>query len=137
MKVFLDTNVVMDFLAKRMPFFEDASLIVDMGYRKEICMIISALTFINVAYILRKVYPQELVMAKLKSLAEICLISPIDDEAIMNGIQMQAKDFEDSVQYLSALKCDAEVIVTRDVKGFEKMPIRVMTPAAFLESVSC
>lgn len=136
MRIFLDTNVVMDFCAKRMPFFEDASLIIDMGYRKEICMIVSALTFINVAYVLRKVYPKELVMAKLKSLADICVISPIEGETILNGIQMQAKDFEDSVQYLSALKCGADVIVTRDMKGFENFPIRTMTPVAFLESAS-
>lgn len=137
MKVFLDTNVIMDFCAKRVPFFEDASLIIDMGYRKEITLIVSSLTFINVAYILRKVYEQELVMKKLEELVKICTVSPIDENIILNGIRMHAKDFEDSVQYLSASKCDAEVIVTRDAKGFEGFSIQAITPAAFLESMGC
>jgi len=51
MKVFLDTNVVIDFCAHRAPFFQPAACIVDMGYRGEIDIAISALTFINVAYI--------------------------------------------------------------------------------------
>lgn len=55
----------MDFCAKRLSFFEKASLIIDMGFRKELTLIVSSLTFINVAYILRKVYPQDLVMQKL------------------------------------------------------------------------
>lgn len=135
MKVFLDTNVIMDFCAKRVPFFEDASLIIDMGYRKEITLIVSSLTFINVAYILRKVYEQELVMKKLEELVKICTVSSIDENIILNGIQMHAKDFEDSVQYLSASKCDAEVIVTRDAKGFEGFSIQAITPTAFLESM--
>lgn len=135
MKVFLDTNVIMDFCAKRLPFFEDASFIIDMGYRKEITLIVSSLTFINVAYILRKAYPQEMVLRKLESLAKICVVSPIDEEAILKGIHLQAKDFEDSVQYLSALSCDAEIIVTSDEKGFEDFPIQVMTPNVFVELV--
>lgn len=135
MKVFLDTNIVLDFCAKRLPFFEDASYIIDMGYRKELTLIVSSLTFINVAYILRKVYPQELVMQKLASLAKICTVSPIDEETVLTGISMNARDFEDVVQYLSALKCGAEVIVTRDATGFKDLPLPSQSPEEFLKSM--
>lgn len=135
MRVFLDTNVIMDFCAKRLPFFDDASLIIDMGYRKELTLIVSSLSFINVAYILRKAYQPELVMQKLNSLATICTISPIDEEAILAGIRMRAKDFEDSVQYLSALRCNAEVIITRDAVGFQGFPILSQTPCDFLKEI--
>lgn len=86
MKVFLDTNIIMDFCARRLPFFENASLIIDMGYRKELVLVVSSLTFINVAYILRKAYPQDLVMQKLANLAKICTVSPIDEEVIFSHI---------------------------------------------------
>lgn len=135
MNVFLDTNVILDFCAKRLPFFEDASLIIDMGYRKEITLVVSSLTFINVAYILRKAYPQDLVMQKLESLAKICTVSPIDEGTILSGIRMKAKDFEDSIQYLSALKCGAEVILTRDAEGFKDFPILSQSPNDFLKSM--
>lgn len=135
MKVFLDTNIVLDFCAKRLPFFEDASYIIDMGYRKELTLIVSSLTFINVAYILRKVYPQELVMRKLASLAKICTVSPIDEETVLTGISINARDFEDAVQYLSALRCGAEVIVTRDAAGFKDLPLLSQSPEEFLKSM--
>ena len=115
------------------PFFENASLIIDMGYRKELVLVVSSLTFINVAYILRKAYPQDLVMQKLANLAKICTVSPIDEEVILTGIRMKAKDFENSVQYLSALRCGAEVIITRDAEGFKEFPIPSQTPDEFLK----
>lgn len=59
MKVFLDTNVIIDFSANRAPFWEAAARVIDMGYRGEISLVISSLTFVNVAYILRKVFPSE------------------------------------------------------------------------------
>ena len=137
MKVFLDTNIIMDFCARRLPFFENASLIIDMGYRKELVLVVSSLTFINVAYILRKAYPQDLVMQKLANLAKICTVSPIDEEVILTGIRMKAKDFENSVQYLSALRCGAEVIITRDAEGFKEFPIPSQTPDEFLKLIDC
>ena len=117
MKVFLDTNIIMDFCARRLPFFENASLIIDMGYRKELVL----------------AYPQDLVMQKLANLAKICTVSPIDEEVILTGIRMKAKDFENSVQYLSALRCGAEVIITRDAEGFKEFPIPSQTPDEFLK----
>ena len=118
MKVFLDTNIIMDFCARRLPFFENASLIIDMGYRKELVLVVSSLTFINVAYILRKAYPQDLVMQKLANLAKICTVSPIDEEVILTGIRMKAKDFENSVQYLSVQKL-LLLVMPRALKNFQ------------------
>jgi predicted nucleic acid-binding protein len=133
-KAFLDTNIVMDFCAKRTPYFEDASQIIDMGFRKEITLIVSSLTFINIAYILRKVYPADLVMDKLAGLSNICILSPIDAEVILSGIRMHAPDFEDTVQYLSALRCNADIIITRDTIGFQSFPIQTISPSLFLQS---
>ena len=119
MKVFLDTNIIMDFCARRLPFFENASLIIDMGYRKELVLVVSSLTFINVAYILRKAYPQDLVMQKLANLAKICTVSPIDEEVILTGIRMKAKDFENSVQYLSVVQKLLLLVMPRALKNFQ------------------
>lgn len=132
MKVFLDTNVVIDFCAQRMPFFESASTIIDMAYRKDISIVISSLTLINVAYILKKAFPKETVMHKLKELADISIISPIDKSMIENAILRNSKDFEDCVQCFSAMIEKAELIITRDKCGFEELPLPTFTPQDFV-----
>ncbi|MBO4985590.1 MAG: PIN domain-containing protein [Bacteroides sp.] len=132
MKLFLDTNVVVDFCARREPFFQDAATIIDMGYRKEVELIISALTFVNVAYVLRKVMSQEMVLTKLFSLMEICQVSPIDGEALKAAARSGSKDFEDAVQYFSAINRYADIIITRDASGFKEFNIPVQSPSVFL-----
>lgn len=133
MKVFLDTNVVIDFCGKRQPFFQSAATIIDMGYRRELGLIVSSLTFINVAYILRKAFPKELVNEKLKELSTICEISPIDSPIIRSAIVNGSKDFEDCVQCFSAMACNAEAIITRDKSGFADLPLPVYTPDDFVK----
>jgi len=132
MKVFLDTNVVIDFCAHRAPFFQPAACIVDMGYRGEIDIAISALTFINVAYILRKAFPKEDVYAKLGSLAELCDVSPIDRSTVKEAIRRRSSDFEDCVQCFSAMASRADIIVTRDETGFKDLPVPFITPSDFI-----
>ncbi|WP_300812259.1 PIN domain-containing protein [uncultured Bacteroides sp.] len=134
MKVFLDTNVIIDFCANRAPFCEAAARIVDMGYRGEISLVISSLTFINVAYILRKAFPADLVIRKMEQLTRLCEISPIDETIIKEAVKRREKDFEDCVQYLSACQLQTDVILTRDLTGFNNFPITVQTPDDFLDA---
>lgn len=134
MKVFLDTNVIIDFSANRTPFWEAAARVIDMGYRGEISLVISSLTFVNVAYILRKVFPSELVIRKMEQLARLCEISPIDEIIIKEAVKRREKDFEDCVQFLSACQLQADIILTRDLTGFNNFPIIVQTPDDFLDA---
>ena len=82
MRIFLDTNVMVDFCAEREPFYSDAAAIIEMGYDGKITPIASSLTFVNIAYVLRKVKPRELVMQKLEQLMDLCVVSPIDRQVI-------------------------------------------------------
>ena len=132
MRVFLDTNVLVDFCAEREPFYFDASAIIDMGYKGKVTLIASSLTFVNIAYVLRKVMSRELVMQKLERLMGLCVVSSINRQAVSSAFSSRSKDFEDAVQYFSALQVDADLIVTRDDKGFAGFDLPVMTPAVFL-----
>lgn len=134
MKVFLDTNVIVDFCAVREPFFHDASMIIDMANKRLIDLVVSSLSFINVAYILRKHYPKELVMDKLDKLMSLCDISPIDREVVKKAIRLQARDFEDAIQYFSACKSDVDIIITRDATGFAEFDVLIQTPTEFLRA---
>lgn len=133
MRIFLDTNVVVDFLGKRMPFYTDAADIIDMAVRKEVAATVSSLTIINVAYILRKSFGKEVMMAKLAQLSDLCDVSAIDASIIKEAIRSNSNDFEDCVQFLSALGSKADVIITRDKTGFADLNCLAMTPADFLK----
>ena len=88
MKVFLDTNVAVDFSAEREPFYEDAATIIDMAYHKETSLIISSLTIVNMAYVMRKVKTREQVTEKIKQLMALCTVSPINKQVInTNGFK--------------------------------------------------
>lgn len=132
MKVFLDTNVVVDFCAERKDFFPSAVKIIDMGIVGDIVLAASSLTFINVAYIMRKGYDKEVVMRKLGELADLFEITEIDGDVIRQSIDKKAKDFEDCVQCFSAMTADADLIVTRNVNDFKDLPLPVMMPDDFI-----
>ncbi len=132
MKVFLDTNVIVDFLAEREGFFHPAAVIIDLAKNGEYDIVVSATTFINSFYLLKKHYPTEDIYEKLERLAAYSNISPIDSLTIKEGLKMKAKDFEDSVQWLSSNSIPADVIVTRD-KHFKEYKGEIKTPEQFLD----
>ena len=133
MKIFLDTNVVVDFLGEREPFFQNAAKIFELWRKREISLSLSALTIVNSAYILHKAYPKETMMDKVKWLCASFEVTPIDLSAIVGAIEMGGQDFEDSVQCASASYAHPDVIITRDKKGFANADIPVLTPAEFIE----
>lgn len=133
MKVFLDTNVVIDFYARREDFFFPASVIIDLAYKKRIDIFVSSLTFVNAFFILRKTYHKENLYLKLNRLAAICTITKIDEGIIKACLQDEVADFEDAVQYASAKTSDVDVVVTRNPKHFKAFDMKIQTPSEFLD----
>ena len=133
MKVFLDTNIVIDFYQVRPTFFEPASKIMELGKKGEIELVVSATTFINAFYLLRKSYNVEQLYRKFDNLSAICLISPIDANIIKDSLNFRREDFEDSVQYVSAQTVNADVIITRNKKDYDGLNIKIQTPMEFLD----
>ena len=134
MRVFLDTNVVIDFYARREDFFLPASVIIDLAHKKKIDIVVSSLTFVNAFFILRKTYHKEDLYLKLSKLAAICTITKIDEEIIKLCLQKEVADFEDAVQYVSAKTSDIDVIITRNPKHFKDFDVNVQTPSEFLDN---
>lgn len=133
MNVFLDTNVVIDFMGEREGFFDDASAIFSMIADGSIHASVSSLTMVNCAYILKKAFGSDVMFEKLDTLCQILDIMPIAKEQVQNAISMKPYDYEDAVQYLSALPYHPDMAITRDKKGFNDLDILVMTPAEFVQ----
>lgn len=132
MNVFLDTNVVIDLLGERKPYFDDVAYIVEMHKKKLINASVSTLTIVNCAYILRKAYSEKVMLEKVKKLCDTFEVTAVDRAAIMQSIKNGGHDFEDAVQYFSSLQSKPDVIITRDKQGFENFGIKVMTPSEFI-----
>ncbi len=132
MKVFLDTNVILDFLMKREPFFDDAKTIMALGYNKCYDLYISSLSFSNIAYIARKKFHGENLYKIFEGIREISEVTTIDGRAIDSAIQLRDDDFEDALQYLSAKNNGIDCIVTRNIKDFSFSDIEILTPKDFL-----
>lgn len=132
MNVFLDTNVVVDFMGERAGFFDDAATIFAMIEDRKITASASALTIVNCAYILKKAFNSDIMLEKVETLCQMLNITPIDRSQLMNAVQLKPYDYEDAVQYLSALPYRPDVIITRNKRGFNDFDILVMTPAEFV-----
>ena len=132
MKVFLDTNVIIDVLAAREPFFRDSQRVVDYCERHSESGFLSSLTFCTAAYVLRKSVGKDMLPDKLKTLRKIFDILPVTKGSVDWAIDSQMPDFEDAMQYECASAAKMDVIVTRDKSGFLGAEIPVLSPTEFV-----
>jgi predicted nucleic acid-binding protein len=131
--VFVDTNIVIDLLAKREPFYKDAQDLFTLSDRKEIQLHISSLTFANAYYSIIKHHKDvdaRKYLAKFKVLVNIL---SLDDKAIELALASEFTDFEDGLQYFVAMDNDADIIITRNKKDFKSAKIPVMTAGEYLK----
>lgn len=133
-RVFVDTNIVLDWLAKRPPFFEPARDLFRLGETREIEIWISALSYVTVQYILRKQIGNEAainVLSTMRLVSNICNVGGNEiDAALVSGM----RDFEDAVQIQAARNHHADVIITRNLKDFENSKIAIMTADTYLKT---
>lgn len=135
--IFIDTDIIIDFLIDRKPHSRDAANIFTLIERKKLKGYVSSLTFSNLYYVLRKVESHNKVIAKLESISRLLTILKVDHQTIKNSIASGFSDFEDSIQYFCALDYKKiDVLVTRNTKDYKTAAIPVMTPADYLKMVS-
>ena len=135
MKLFLDTNVMLDFLGEREPFYISAAKIATLADKRKLTIIVSALSFATVSYFLTKYEGLKVTKDKLRKFKIISGICELDELIIEKGLNSDFPDFEDSLHYFSALRTECDIIVTRNGKDFKKSQIPVMTPDEFLNSM--
>ena len=135
MKVFIDTNVMLDFLGEREPFYLSSAKIATLADKGKIEIVVSALSYATVSYFLTKFEGVEKTIEKLRKFKVISTICELDERIIEKGLNSDFSDYEDSLQYYSALRKDCEVLITRNAKDFKKAEMSVLTPDEFLNSL--
>lgn len=133
-KIFVDTNIVLDLLAQREPFYDAAKDLFALAEKQIIELQISSITFVNTQYILRKQVGNLAMRQILQNLRLLCTISPIGAKELDLALLSDMKDFEDAVQYYSAINTNASVIITRNIKDFKKSAIPVMNAEEYIKS---
>lgn len=132
-RVLVDTNIVIDLLAKRVKFYQEAADLFSRADEKEIRLAISALTFANTNYVLSKLKsPKEAreILRKFKVLVEVLSLDNKITELALSDDDFP--DFEDGLQYYSAIENQIGVIITRNKKDFKNAKIPVLTAKEFL-----
>jgi predicted nucleic acid-binding protein len=135
--LFIDTDVIIDFLINREPFSREAAIIFTLIDQKKLRGYTSSLTFSNLYYVLRKFETHQKIISKLDRLAKMISILKVEEQTIKNALASDFHDLEDSIQYFSAIENKKiVVIITRNTKDFKNSDIPVMTPVDYLKTVS-
>ena len=134
-KVFTDTNIVLDLLSRRKPFYDEAAELFSLADRKIIELNVSSLTIANINYILMRQTGSKKAKETLRKLRLIVKILPLDDKIIGLALNDDSfSDFEDSLQYFTAIENHKDLIITRNLKDFKASKLPVMTARQFLKT---
>lgn len=130
--IFVDTNIIIDLLAKRDLFYKDAQALFTLSDKKEIQLCISSLSFANAYYSIVKHHKDidaKKYLAKFKVLVKVL---PLEDKAIELALASDFNDFEDGLQYFIAMDNESDIIITRNKKDFKNSKIPVITAGEYI-----
>ena len=131
-KLFVDTNVMLDLLGERIPFYDSAAKLATLADNREVSIVVSALAYATVNYFLTKFENKEISKEKLRKFKVISTICSLDESILEKGLNSNFTDFEDSLQYFSALESGCNLLITRNGKDFKESYIPVMTAEEYL-----
>ena len=133
-KLFIDTSVLIDLLARREPYYDESAMLFSMADKKIIKLSISSLSIANTSYTLQRLMAATKAKEVLRKLKLIVTILPLDDKVVGLALNEDSfKDFEDGLQYFTAIENNQDIIITRNLKDFKNSRLPVMTAKQFIE----
>ena len=130
-RIFLDTNFIVDYLV-RPDYSATASMVLRNGHRRGYVFVVSFLTVANFSYINRKM-PKAQRCQMINGILEAFEIADNTFHHLKDALMLDAADYEDALQYLTALSSGCEAIITRNGKDFFCSSLPVYTPDEFLK----
>lgn len=132
MKILIDTNVIIDYLADRIPFADHAEKVIELCEQGELTGVLTASAATDIYYILRKAIGREQTLEHLKLLLSILEIADVGKTDLLRAMELDMPDFEDALAAQCARRVKAEFIVTRNVSDFLKSAVTAISPEDFL-----
>jgi len=133
MRVFIDTNIFLDLLCRRERFLADSLKVFDLAVDGKLELLISDLSIANIKYITRKDFTIDKFYETISVFRPVFTIVPVGEKAVDEALVLKARDFEDALQYFSAVYANADYLLTRNIKDYGFASIEVMTPADFIQ----
>jgi len=131
-KVFLDTDVILDFLLDRESFSDASIFLLTLGDMGKIKLYSSGLVFTNCYYVRRRISSHLKVMDALQSLGSFIEFASVDHQVVHDALHSSFKDFEDAMQNAAASTAGIRFLITRNIKDYKKSELAVMTPEEYI-----
>ena len=133
--VFVDTDVCLDLLSKREPFYQFSAQIFILSEQKRLRLYVSSLTFSHVYYLLTRLKVKDVrnLLIKFKKLVSVL---PVDEKTIELALTSKMSDFEDAIQYYTALNKGLPILLTRNMKDYSGLTMSVMTPQEYCATMA-
>jgi predicted nucleic acid-binding protein len=131
----IDTNVIIDVIVQRQPFFADSSRVLDRAERGEFTAWVCATTITTIFYLVRRHLGTSATIGRIKDLTAICGIAAVNQSVIDAALQSPIADFEDAILDHSAITVGAKCIITRNEVDFRNSTLLIYSPAQFLSSL--
>lgn len=136
MKILLDTNIIIDNALEREPFWDASEQVLSLIEQGTIAGYISASTVSDLYYIIRKARGRDWTLTYLNQLVTFCQIATVNQAVISMAFTSNFKDFEDSIQYSTALVNQLDAIITRNPQDFPIVTPRILTPDQLIEELT-
>jgi predicted nucleic acid-binding protein len=131
-KIFVDTDICLDLLSDRQPFNSVAEKLFTLADIGKIKICVSSLSFSNIDYILQSQYKRNDSRKILATFKTLVSVLAVDNKIIELAIASDFIDFEDAIQYNTAIENNIKILLTRNLKDYKKALIQVMNPETFL-----
>jgi predicted nucleic acid-binding protein len=133
-KVFIDTDIALDLLWQRDPHYSPAALLFTLADKGKIEIYISSLSFSNLNYLLARHYNPSESRRILNSFKILVKVLGVDDKIIGLALSSKFQDFEDAIQYFTAIENGINVLLTRNINDYKLAAIAILTAEDFLKS---
>ena len=135
MKAFIDTNLVLDVLAERKPFYDTSRQIWELIEKGGLTGYLSASSITDIFYILKKQLGLKRAYETVNKIIMVFNIVSVSEADIRKALNSGFKDFEDALQVVSSKKIKADFFITRNKKDFEEVSgIKIFDPETFLSA---
>ena len=135
-RLLVDTNIIIDLLSQRAPFYDAASKLFSIADRGRVTLMVSSLSFANTYYILSQQLTDVKTRQILRNLKSLTTILDLNSKIIELSLNSDFRDFEDALQYFSATEYKADIIITRNQKDFKSFSLPVMNAEEFLANLN-
>ncbi|MFZ1289582.1 MAG: PIN domain-containing protein [Melioribacteraceae bacterium] len=133
-KVFVDSDIILDLLAKREPNYIFAAKLFTLFDQQKVIGYTSPIVFTNLHYLLKKNTSNLSALKSLRKLKTLINILPVDERVIEQSLNSDFTDFEDAIQYFTAVNNGINILLTRNKVDYKKSKISIATADEFLKS---